>query len=158
MTGCWVAWKCLVACLLGESSQQPTWPHVRQIRKCSHSLPLLRHSSQPSALGVTVRMPAMWVQPFANRSDLFRVEDNHLGAAKAGLNRCEIVKTQHRDQMERRRSRRRRDGTLADPELLQARDFLRERDMSLGIMFVESSRIFWRFVQYDDFGHCVFSL
>ena len=79
----------------------------------------------------------MWVQPFANRSDFFRVEVNHigaaggkdlhilrsrlaLGAAKAGLNRCEIVKTQHRDQMERRRSRRRRDGTLADPELLQA--------------------------------------
>jgi len=26
---------------------------VRQIRRCSHSLPLLRHSSQPSALGFT---------------------------------------------------------------------------------------------------------
>jgi hypothetical protein len=51
--------------LLGESSQQPTWPQVRQIRKCSHMLPLFRHSSQPSALGVTARMPAMWVQPFA---------------------------------------------------------------------------------------------
>src|SRR5260370_21913388 len=65
MTGCPVAWKCFVACLLGESSQQPTWPQLRQIRRCSHSLPLLRHSSQPSALGVTLRMPAMWVQPFA---------------------------------------------------------------------------------------------
>src|ERR1700738_1238814 len=65
MTGCWVAWKCFVACLLGESSQQPTWPQVRQIRKCSHTLPLSRHSSQPSALGVTLRMPLRWVQPFA---------------------------------------------------------------------------------------------
>jgi len=65
MIGCCVAWKCLVACRLGESSQQPTWPQVRQIRKCSHSLPLLRHSSQPSALGCTSRMPAIWVHPFA---------------------------------------------------------------------------------------------
>src|SRR3978361_484636 len=65
MMGCPVAWKCLVACLLGESSQQPTWPQLRQIRKCSHTLPLLRHSSQPGALGVTSRMPAMWQQPLA---------------------------------------------------------------------------------------------
>jgi hypothetical protein len=51
--------------LFGESSQQPTWPQLRQIRKCSHRLPLFRHSSQPSALGVTVWMPATWLQPFA---------------------------------------------------------------------------------------------
>src|SRR4051794_9836453 len=30
------------------------------IRKCSHALPLFRHSSQPSALGVTSCMPAKW--------------------------------------------------------------------------------------------------
>jgi hypothetical protein len=71
-----VAWKCLVACLLGESSQQPTWPQVRQIRKCSHTLPLFRHSSQPSALGVTLRMPAMWVQPFAIRYPLSPKSDS----------------------------------------------------------------------------------
>src|SRR6202163_2731470 len=65
MTGCCVAWKCFVACLLGESSQQPTCPQVRQIRKCSHTLPLFRHSSQPSALGVTLGVPLRWVQPFA---------------------------------------------------------------------------------------------
>src|SRR5580698_4850865 len=78
MMGCPVAWKCLVACLLGESSQQPTWPQVRQIRKCSHTLPLFRHSSQPSALGVTSRMPAIWVQPFAmlfSWGDLFGEHD-----------------------------------------------------------------------------------
>src|SRR3954452_10375628 len=65
MIGCPAAWKCAVACLLGESSQQPTWPQLRQIRKCSHTLPLCRHSSQPSALGVTSRMPLRWLQPFA---------------------------------------------------------------------------------------------
>jgi hypothetical protein len=37
---------------------------VRQIRKCSHTLPLLRHSSHPSALGVTVWMPAICAQLF----------------------------------------------------------------------------------------------
>src|SRR6202030_3520292 len=42
----------------------PTWPQVRQIRKCSHTLPVLRHSSHPNALGVTVWIPARWVQPF----------------------------------------------------------------------------------------------
>jgi hypothetical protein len=42
MIGCWVAWKYLVACWLRESSQQPTWPQVRQIRKCSHTLPLFQ--------------------------------------------------------------------------------------------------------------------
>src|SRR6202035_1080649 len=113
MMGCPVAWKCLVACLLGESSQQPTWPQLRQIRRCSHTLPLFRHSSQPSALGVTVRMPARWVQPFAKDSHFFRVEENHVGAAggkglhilrsrlalgagKASLDRAEIVEGQDR--------------------------------------------------------------
>src|SRR6185437_2955996 len=54
MMGCLERWKCLVACLFLEESQQPTWPQVRQIRRCSHSSPLLRHSSQPLALGVTL--------------------------------------------------------------------------------------------------------
>src|SRR3954453_14890498 len=82
MIGCPVAWKCLVACWFGESSQQPTWPQLRQIRKCSHTLPLCRHSSQPSALGVTVRMPAMWLQALAiTRSQFARVEEIHLDTA-----------------------------------------------------------------------------
>src|ERR1700684_2306623 len=82
MIGCWVAWKCLVACLWGESSQQPTWPQVRQIRKCSHSLPIFRHSSQPSALGVTSWMPARWLQWLAmTGSHLFGIEEHDIGAA-----------------------------------------------------------------------------
>src|SRR5438445_10092790 len=56
MTGWPVAWKCFVACLFLEESQQPTWPHVRQRRRCTHGSPVARHSSQPSELGVTGRI------------------------------------------------------------------------------------------------------
>src|SRR6202012_3183105 len=62
MTGCCVAWKCLVAWRLGESSQQPTWPQMRPSRRCTHSSPVFRHSSQPSALGVTVAIRCRCVQ------------------------------------------------------------------------------------------------
>src|ERR1700676_1398526 len=164
MTGCPVAWKCLVACLLGESSQQPTWPQLRQIRRCSHSLPLFRHSSQPSALGVTLRIPAMWLQPLATAgSDVPGVEEHEigaagcklwhvgrggfaLGAAERALDRGHAVESQGGDQINARRPGRRRDGPFTDLIFSKARHFLRERDVSLGIMFVESSRIFWRLV------------
>src|SRR5438876_402265 len=56
MTGWPLAWKCFVACLFLEESQQPTWPHVRQSRRCTHRSPVARHSSQPSELGVTGRI------------------------------------------------------------------------------------------------------
>src|SRR5262245_20490539 len=48
MMGCDVACACAVACLFGESSQQATWPQVRQIRRWSHLSPVRRQSSQPS--------------------------------------------------------------------------------------------------------------
>src|SRR6202163_613779 len=132
MTGCPVAWKCLVACLLGESSQQPTWPQLRQIRKCSHSLPLFRHSPQPSALGVTLRMPAMCVQPFATAgSYVLGVEEHDIGAtgrkicnigrgsptfgaAERFLNRSHAVKGQRRDQVDAGWPGRCRNRTLTD--------------------------------------------
>src|SRR5438128_2625560 len=62
MRGWPVAWKCLVACLFGDESQQPTWPHVRQSRRCTHESPVARHSSQPSVLGVTGRICLRWGQ------------------------------------------------------------------------------------------------
>ncbi len=40
MIGCSVAPACALACLFGESSQQPTCPHVRQMRRCSQTSPL----------------------------------------------------------------------------------------------------------------------
>jgi hypothetical protein len=56
MIGWFVTWKCLVACLFLEESQQPTCPHSRQIRRCTHVSPILKQSSQPCALGVTCRI------------------------------------------------------------------------------------------------------
>src|ERR1700730_9623876 len=56
MTGWPVERKCFVACLFLEESQQPTWPHVRQSRRCTQSSPNARHSSQPSVLGETGRI------------------------------------------------------------------------------------------------------
>src|SRR5690349_14270892 len=56
MTGWPLAWKCFVACLFLDESQQPTWPHVRQSRSCTHRSPVARQSSQPFELGVTGRI------------------------------------------------------------------------------------------------------
>src|SRR2546421_6048146 len=61
MIGWLVAWKCLVACLFLEESQQPTCPHSRQRRRCTHVSPILKQSSQPFALGVTCRIWSRWV-------------------------------------------------------------------------------------------------
>src|SRR5438094_6123614 len=45
MTGCCVAPKCPAAWRRGESSQQPTWPHVRHSRSATQTVPSARHSS-----------------------------------------------------------------------------------------------------------------
>jgi hypothetical protein len=48
---------------LGEELQQPTWPPVMHIRKCTHRAPILSQSSQPCADGVTSRTWSMCEQP-----------------------------------------------------------------------------------------------
>src|SRR5580658_7835419 len=53
MIGCCVAWKCARAWRFFDESQQPTWPHSRHMRKCSHVSPNFRHSSQPFVFGFT---------------------------------------------------------------------------------------------------------
>src|SRR6266851_7068667 len=50
MTGWLEAWKCFVACLFFEESQQPTCPHSRHIRRCTHESPVFTQSSQASLL------------------------------------------------------------------------------------------------------------
>src|SRR4051812_18457476 len=60
MIGCRVEWKCFVACLFFESSQQPTCPHSRQSRRCTQVSPVLRHSSQPSVFGRSVFTVFRW--------------------------------------------------------------------------------------------------
>src|SRR5262245_61744696 len=63
MSGCCVSWKCAVACLPGELSQQPTWPQLRQTRRLTHRPWVFRHSSQPLGVrGLTLRTWSRWLQ------------------------------------------------------------------------------------------------
>src|SRR5689334_15480269 len=62
MIGWLVAWKCLVACLFLELSQQPTWPQVSHRRRWTQVSPIFRQSSQPFPLGVTSWRPRTWLQ------------------------------------------------------------------------------------------------
>src|SRR6476659_1322583 len=143
------------------------------MRKCSHRLPLSRHSSQPSALGVTVKMPARWLQPFAvTASHLGRFGEIHLDAAgcefrhvrrgslsfsagESRLDRRHIVAARHRDQMKIGRSALCCDRTLGDPVFPQARELLRERDVIFEIALVESRGIVRSFVEDDKISQGV---
>src|SRR5262249_2607339 len=49
MIGWPLSFPCAVAWRFGESSQQPTFPEVMHMRRCTHELPIFRHSSQPSS-------------------------------------------------------------------------------------------------------------
>src|SRR5664279_3349206 len=176
MMGWAVAWKCLVACRFGESSQQPTWPQLRQILKCSHTLPLFRHSSQPSALGVTSRMPAIWLQLFAmTASHLGCLEQMHfdaaagefrhvgrsgfsLGAGERRLDRRHVVEGQGRNQMQWGRPGRRCDRAFADDVLPQARNLLGDRNVIFEIVFVERRGILRRLVEHYQIGHRILPL
>src|SRR4029077_7198512 len=65
MMGCLTWWKCLVACLFFEESQQPTCPHSRHSRRCTQVSPISRHSLQPLPLGVTFLISFWCVQVLA---------------------------------------------------------------------------------------------
>src|SRR5438552_6394483 len=39
---------CAVACLFGDESQQPIFPHVMHMRRWTQPLPVFKHSSQPA--------------------------------------------------------------------------------------------------------------
>src|SRR4030095_4672425 len=56
MIGWPVELKCCSACACSESSQHPTWPHVRHTRSSVHVEPIARQSSQPLLAGVTSSM------------------------------------------------------------------------------------------------------
>src|SRR4051795_4466870 len=104
-------------------------------------------------------MPAIWPQPFALKaSHLGRLGEMHLdttacefrhvrrsglafGAGEGRPDSRRTVEAQYRDQMEIGGPARCRDRPLGDPVFPQARQFLRERDMSFEIIFVESGEI-----------------
>src|SRR5665213_4138981 len=62
MIGCAVSWKWAVACLPGELSQQPMWPHSVHRRRCTQCIPVSRHSTHPLPLGATSTMCSRCVQ------------------------------------------------------------------------------------------------
>src|SRR5258708_21895272 len=47
-SGCLERWKCFVACLFFDESQQPTCPHSRQRRRWTQGSPVLMQSSHTS--------------------------------------------------------------------------------------------------------------
>jgi len=68
MTGCFVSWKCRVACLRGEESQHPTWPQVRHSRSATQGVFSIRHSSH--APGVRGGGKSDAVSPFRCSHDV----------------------------------------------------------------------------------------
>src|SRR5579864_4136593 len=70
--GWFVAWKCLVACLFFDESQQPTCPHSRHRRKWTQVSPALMHSSQTSVSVDLNFICFMWLQLCAMASLLLR--------------------------------------------------------------------------------------
>src|SRR4029450_6464187 len=65
MIGCPVAWKCRVACRLGELSQQPTRPHSTHSRSSTQVPPLARQSWQPGWFTLEIRIWSRWVHSSA---------------------------------------------------------------------------------------------
>src|SRR5580704_2703838 len=74
MMGCLVWWKCLLACLFFDESQQPTWPQIRHSRKCTQVPPISRHSLQPLPLGVTWRISFTCGLPSSTCAIIYLVE------------------------------------------------------------------------------------
>src|ERR1041385_547702 len=62
ISGCLLRWKCLVACLFFDESQQPTFPHSRHKRRCTHVSPVLMQSSQTSVSVDLNLICFMWLQ------------------------------------------------------------------------------------------------
>src|SRR5690348_12272275 len=55
---------CAVACRFGDESQQPIFPQVMHIRRCTQLAPIFRHSSQPSIVGgrAVTSIRSRWLQ------------------------------------------------------------------------------------------------
>src|SRR6266446_10569519 len=105
MIGCLVAWKCLVACLFFESSQQPTCPQVRQRRRCTQVSPVFKQSSHPLALGVTCRIWSRWVHCVAKIVSFPMFSDAFCQMERDGC-RLKVIFADAHSQTQRQASRR----------------------------------------------------
>src|SRR4051794_29604199 len=108
----------------------------------------------------------------ASVSHFLGVEDQQVGAATGELRhvaRCRLafcaaecrldvghaVEGENGDEVDSGRPSGRAHGPLADGVFFQARKFLRERNVGLGIMLVESRSILGCLVEHDEFSHLV---
>src|SRR5437868_2420057 len=70
MIGWWVVRLWPVACLPGELSQHPTWPHSWHQRRCTQScLPAATHSTQPGPEGPTSLISPRWAHELSISRD-----------------------------------------------------------------------------------------
>ena len=65
INGCLLLWKCLVARLFLDESQQATLPHSKQSRRWTHRSPILTHSSQTRLSVLEIFIWLRWVQEVA---------------------------------------------------------------------------------------------
>src|SRR5437764_10840281 len=87
MIGWPLSCPCAVACLFGDESQQPIFPHVMHIRRCTQPLPIFRHSSQPARCSGTV-VTSIWsrwlqIEPLADIYISPRLSGNRRANAKS---------------------------------------------------------------------------
>src|SRR5215218_2824162 len=83
MIGCPVAWKCRVACRLGELSQHPTRPHSTHSRSSTQVPPLARQSWQPGWLTLSIRIWSRWVHSSAMGTSGWGREPDRIGERHA---------------------------------------------------------------------------
>lgn len=77
-----------MACVFLELSQQPTFPHIRQMRRFTQVSPIARHALHESGEeGVTSRIRSMWGQGFADRKILASFFQNGIIRTRAGVAR-----------------------------------------------------------------------
>src|SRR6478735_950000 len=86
MSGCLLRWKCLVACLFLDESQQPTCPHSRHSRRWTQLSPVLMQSSQTSVSVDLNLICFKWLQLWAMASPSCRAG----GGLLYSLQRCAV--------------------------------------------------------------------
>src|SRR5437868_12136981 len=86
ISGCLVRWKCLVACLFLDESQQPTCPHSKHSRRWTQLSPVLMQSSQTSTSVDLNLICFKWLQLWAMASPLGRAGGGFL----CSLKRCAV--------------------------------------------------------------------
>ena len=122
MIGCPTARWCAVACLLGDESQHPTWPHVMQMRRCTQRSPMRRQSSQPRALGMHALDLIRGGRSGARRRDRARRRVRCRSSVRVSASACSHRNGVERADAEERRRLRERVGRAGEHQLVAGPD------------------------------------